>query len=437
MGAGATAGTIFGTTGSRRVAKIARLMPTPSPRVDALPSIETVVVQPTPFCNINCSYCYLPQRDLKTVMPQSTIATLFAKIFESGWTDQGLTVIWHAGEPLVVPISFYQTAFAAIEALRPASLQLRHSFQTNGMLITPAWCELFKQWDVGVGVSIDGPKHLHDAHRVTRSGRGTFDKTIAGIRTLQRESVPFHVISVLSQQGMEAPREMLDFYLSEGIEDICFNVEESEGDHVSGLFATTDPQERFTRFLGDFWRLSRQSGRIRFIREIDGMLPRVFRPDQSVMRNAQVEPFGMINVDCRGNVSSFSPELLGLKHRDYGDFIVGNIHTDSLEDMRCGRAMNAMSRDISAGVEACRTNCDYFSVCGGGAPVNKLAENGSFTGTRTSFCRLTQMVPVDLILDALDRLESGVNRDDAGAPAATPNSFKDVFRPPISGSPSL
>jgi uncharacterized protein len=69
--------------------------------------------------------------------------------------------------------------------------------------------------------------------------------------------------------------------------------------------------------------------------------------------------------------------------------------------------------------------------------VNKLAENGSFTGTRTSFCRLTQMVPVDLILDALDRLESGVNRDDAGAPGATPSSFKDVFRPPISGSPSL
>ena len=76
--------------------------------------------------------------------------------------------------------------------------------------------------------------------------------------------------------------------------------------------------------------------------------------------------------------------------------------------------MNAMSRDIAAGVEACRTNCDYFSVCGGGAPVNKLAENGGFTGTRTSFCSLTQMVPVDLILDAFDRLESGVNGDDDG-----------------------
>ena len=94
--------------------------------------LDTVVVQPTPFCNINCSYCYLPDRDVKTVMQQSTIELLFSKIFASGWTRAGLTVIWHAGEPLVVPVSFYETAFQAIEALRPDNLQLRHSIQTNG-----------------------------------------------------------------------------------------------------------------------------------------------------------------------------------------------------------------------------------------------------------------------------------------------------------------
>jgi uncharacterized protein len=376
---------------------------------DPAPLMETVVVQPTPFCNINCSYCYLPERNVKTVMAQSTIAALFEKIFASGWTGDGLTIIWHAGEPLVVPISFYQSAFETIAALRPGSLELRHSIQTNGMLITPEWCDLFKQWNVGVGVSVDGPKHLHDAYRVTRSGRGTFDRTVAGIRMLRREKVPFHVISVLSQKGMDDPQQMLDFYLSEGIEDVCFNVEESEGSHVSELFAAGDPAGRFRRFLNDFWKLSRQSGRISFIREVDGMLPRVFRPDQSELRNAQVEPFGMLNVDCRGNVSSFSPELLGLKHADYDNFIIGNINTDSLDDMRRSPSMAAMMRDIAAGVASCRADCEYFSVCGGGAPVNKLAENGSFRSTRTSFCGLTQMVPVDLILDAFDQFKDGMD----------------------------
>jgi uncharacterized protein len=401
-------------------------MPTLASRVDTVPSMDTVVVQPTPFCNINCSYCYLPHRNVTTVMEQSTVTTLFAKVFSSGWTRDGLTVIWHAGEPLVVPVSFYQTAFEAIEALRPASLQLRHSIQTNGMLITAEWCDLFKKWDVGVGVSIDGPKHLHDAHRVTRTGRGTFDKTLDGIRMLRAAKVPFHVISVLSQGGMKAPQEMLDFYLSEGIDNICFNVEESEGDHVSGLFAAGDAQGSFKRFLSDFWRLARQSGRVQFIREIDGMLPRVFRPDQSVMKNSQVEPFGMLNVDCHGNVSSFSPELLGLKHADYNDFIIGNINTDSLEDMRVGAPMSAMLRDISAGVDACRESCEYFSVCGGGAPVNKLAENGSFRTTRTSFCGLTQMVPIDLILEAFDRLK--VESD-----AEQPSDVQHAMRSSLSG----
>jgi len=388
----------------------------------SVPLLETLVVQPTPFCNINCSYCYLPQRDVTSVIEQSVVTTLFEKVFASGWTGEGLTVIWHAGEPLVVPVSFYETAFAAIEKMRPAALRLRHSFQTNGMLITSKWCDLFKKWDVGVGVSIDGPKHLHDAHRVTRSGRGTFDKTLAGIHLLQREQVPFHVISVLSHQALNSPREMLDFFLAEGIEDVCFNVEESEGDHVSDLFATDDAQELFKSFLSEFWKLSRQSGRIRFVREVDGMLMRIFRPEQSAMRNAQVEPFGMMNVDCHGNVSSFSPELLGLKNADYGDFLVGNIRTDSLEQMHRSSTMTAMSRDIAAGVAACRDNCEYFSVCGGGAPINKLAENGSFAGTRTAFCRLTQMVPVDLILDAFDRLDSGAMPDSLSNSVAPSNS---------------
>ena len=388
----------------------------------SVPLLETLVVQPTPFCNVNCSYCYLPQRDVTSVIEQSVVATLFEKVFASGWTGEGLTVIWHAGEPLVVPVSFYETAFAAIEKIRPAALRLRHSFQTNGMLITSKWCDLFKKWDIGVGVSIDGPKHLHDAHRVTRSGRGTFDKTLAGIRLLKREQVPFHVISVLSQAALKSPREMLDFFLSEGIENVCFNVEESEGAHVSDLFAADDAQELFKSFLSEFWKLSRQGGRIRFVREVDGMLPRIFRPEQSAMRNAQVEPFGMMNVDCHGNVSSFSPELLGLKNSDYGDFIVGNVRTDSLEDMHRSATMQAMSRDIAAGVDACRENCEYFSVCGGGAPVNKLAENGSFTGTRTSFCSLTHMVPVDLILDAFDRLNDGAIPDSLRNSAALSDS---------------
>jgi uncharacterized protein len=216
---------------------------------------------------------------------------------------------------------------------------------------------------------------------------------------------------------MDAPDEMLDFYLAEGIEDVCFNVEESEGDHVSGLLTVADAQVRFRKFLDRFWMLSRQSSGIRFIREIDGLLPRIFRPDGVTMGNPQVEPFAMLNVDCHGNVSSFSPELLGYKDPDYNDFIIGNINTDFLEEMRRSAPMVAMSRDIAAGVEMCRQECEYFSVCGGGAPVNKLSENGRFCSSRTSYCSLVHMVPTDLILEAFDRLERSMGSGKEPLPA--------------------
>jgi uncharacterized protein len=369
------------------------------------PAIAVVVVQPTPFCNINCNYCYLPARNNKATISADTLRTLFQKVFLSGWADEQITVIWHAGEPLVMPVSFYEDAFTLIDSLRPAEIQVRHSFQTNGTLLSRAWCDLFKKWHVGVGVSIDGPRRFNDAHRLGRTGRSTFDKAITGIRLLRSEQVPFHVISVLTDQSLDAPQEMLEFYREEGIEDVCFNVEESEGDHVSELFASKAPRERFRSFLGHFWREARRDDRVHFIREIDGILPRVFRAGNDELKNVQVEPFAMLNVDCHGNVSSFSPELLGLKNAAYNDFIIGNVRTHSLEEMRSSAAMRAMTRDIRAGVARCRESCEYFSVCAGGAPINKLSENGSFDSERTGFCALTQMVPTDLILEAFDQLQ--------------------------------
>ncbi len=380
------------------------------------PVIETLVIQPTPFCNIACTYCYLPHRGDRSVMSRETLRATFERVFASGWLAPALSVIWHAGEPLALPVAYYREAFDLIETMRPKELRLRHAIQTNGMLITPTWCELFRECHVDVGVSVDGPRQLHDAHRRSRSGRGTFDRTMAGIRLLRQHGVDFHVITVLSQDSLDDPDGLVDFYVGEGIDQVCFNVEESEGDHRSGLFAEPDLRRRFGDFLGRFWRRARQRGQLSFIREIDAMLPRVLRPDEVSMANEQVVPFGMLNVAYNGDVSSFSPELLGLKNAEYDDFIIGNVHTHSLGDMRTSATMRLMARDIARGVESCRQNCEYFSVCGGGAPINKLSENGSFASDRTKFCELTQMVPIDLILAALERIDPIVQpRQDASS----------------------
>jgi uncharacterized protein len=387
-----------------------------------MPCIQLLVVQATPFCNIDCRYCYLPDRSHKAVVSEETLRNLFTQVFESGWATDGLTVLWHAGEPMVLPIEFYRRAFRLIDELKPAEIPLMHSFQTNATLIDDAWCAFFAEEKVRVGVSIDGPQRLHDRNRITRSGRGTFDKTIAGVRLLRQHGVPFHVISVLSTDSLAAPQEMFEFYVAEGIEHVCFNVEESEGSHVSEAFAEAGVEDAYYRFLREFWRLAAASpDKLSSIREIETAMGQVVRPQEGTLFNQLVEPFAITSMDCLGNLSTFSPELLGLKNAEYGDFIIGNVNRDRLTDLAANPNFAKMLADITAGVELCRQRCEYFSVCGGGEPVNKLSENGSFISTVTTYCRMTKMRPTDLVLDLLDRAErraadlSGADIADLGA----------------------
>jgi uncharacterized protein len=215
--------------------------------------------------------------------------------------------------------------------------------------------------------------------------------------------VPFHVISVLSAESLAAPREMFDFYVAEGIDRVCFNVEESEGDHVSRSFGEADIADAYYGFLREFWRLAAASpDKLGYIREIDDATQQVLRPKEAVFFNQLVEPFAITSMDWSGNLATFSPELLGLKNPEYDDFIIGNINRDRLTDLPRRPVLSKMLTDITAGVELCRQRCEYFSVCGGGEPVNKLAENGTFVSTETTYCRMTKMRATDLILDLLD-----------------------------------
>jgi uncharacterized protein len=385
-----------------------------------MPAIELLVIQPTPFCNINCTYCYLPDRNSKHAVSEETLLNLFSQVFASDWLGDCLPVVWHAGEPLVLPPGFYRNAFRMIDRLKPAGLTVGHAFQTNGTLIDEAWCSFFREEKVNVGVSIDGPRRFHDRHRLTRSGHGTFDKTIAGIRALRRAGVPFHVISVLSSESLSAPREMFDFYVAEGIREVCFNVEESEGDHVSRSLADAGIEAAYYNFLKEFWRLSAtRPGCIDFIREIEHAVGQVIRPNDTPIGNQLVEPFAIISMDWAGNLSTFSPELLGLKNPGYDDYLLGNINRDALVDLPNRPGLARMLRDIRAGVAMCRETCQYFSVCGGGEPVNKMAETGTFVSTETKYCRLTKMRATDLVLDAIEHARQAGDGDDCPGPART------------------
>jgi uncharacterized protein len=344
---------------------------------------------------------------VRATISDRTLDNLFAKLFASGWVGKHLDLAWHAGEPTVLPIEFYRRAFAILKRHRPRNVEVSHGFQTNATLLDAAWCDFFRDERINVGVSIDGPQRLNDAHRLSRSGRSTYAKVIDGIRLLREAKIRFHVITVLGDESLRSARELHDFYVAEGIEHVGFNVDESEGEHVSGLQPGAAAWQAYQDFLAEFWSIAARDGRIKSIREIDYAL-RAITMNPKLMPgsnpppmpgNILVEPFAVLSMDHDGNLATFSPELLGQKNAEYNDFVIGNVNTDDFADLPHGPVLARMQTDIAAGVSLCRAECGYFDVCGGGEPVNKLAENGTFASSVTNFCRMTRMAVADLVTD--------------------------------------
>lgn len=365
--------------------------------------LELLVVQPTPFCNLDCDYCYLPHRDSRRTITVETLERVFAQVLSSRYVTGPLSVVWHAGEPLVLPPSFYEEAFAALAAANRRGVPVRHCFQTNATLVDTAWCELIERFDIRVGVSIDGPPELHDAHRRTRDGRGTFDRVLAGVRRLQEHGTPFYVITVLTRDSLDRADELFAFYRDHDLRRVCFNVEEIEGVHGASSLAVAGAEDRLRRFLRRFLELARNSDFPLEVREIEGMRRLVERSGGFLERSQENTPLRILSVDCAGNFSTFSPELLGMRAADGSDFLLGNLHRDDLDAVEETARFREMAARIEAGVAACRAECDYFGVCGGGSPSNKFFENGAFESTETMHCRLTKKVMSDIALDHLER----------------------------------
>jgi uncharacterized protein len=366
--------------------------------------LELLVLQPTPFCNLDCSYCYLPDRDSKRRMSDATLNRVFQFVFASGIVEEGFTVVWHAGEPMVLPVSWYERAIEIAGAHNPGGVQVRHSFQTNGVLIDDGWCEFFKAYQVNVGVSVDGPAFLHDRNRKTRKGAATQHRVMEGIRKLRSNEVPFHVISVLTAESLDYADELYDFYVENGIREVAFNIEEIEGPHAASTLGGAGVEDRFRRFIGRFFDLVTRDELALSVREFDSMVPMILEGNANESNFPPTQenaPCAIVSVDCEGNFTTYSPELLGLKSSHYGDFAIGNVNIDTLASAMNGEKFRRMSNDIARGLSKCRDTCEYYSLCGGGAPVNKYFENGSFDSTETMFCRLNRKVIVDVIIAKL------------------------------------
>lgn len=363
--------------------------------------IKLIVMQPTPYCNLNCDYCYLPDRDSRQRMRPETLDAVGRRVLANPITSDPVTVVWHAGEPMTLPPDWYEEAFSRLAAAAPGR-KVQHSFQTNAVGINEAWIDLWTRWNVVIGISLDGPVDLHDQHRKTRGGGGSYALTMRGIERLQDRDYPFHIISVLTADSLRDPDRMFDFYLQHKLRNLCFNVEEVEGGNKTSSLKAPEFEEAYQRFLSRFVERSRSLPGHFHCREIDGVIRLIGAAAETRRHNPQVRPLEIISIAVDGGMSTFSPEFLGVKAPEFNNFVFADVQVEGPEAMLLDPSFQRLHADITAGVEACRKSCAYFDACGGGAPSNKYFELGSCGGTETFYCRLTRKATLEGVLAAYE-----------------------------------
>jgi uncharacterized protein len=364
-------------------------------------------MQATPFCNLSCDYCYLPDRSDKTRMDIATIKQTAGVIAASGLLSEQVDIRWHAGEPLSAGVGFYEEAAKALRDVIEGSVDIRHSLQTNATYLNVSWMSLFKRWDFRVGVSIDGPAIIHDAYRKTSKGNGTLAAVERRLGLFKEHGLDFDVISVITPVTLDHIPEYLEYMATLKPRSLGVNIEESEGSHQSSAVADTSFVERFRDFTVRLLTWSRNTGiPVRELQAIDQFV----RSGMTEVRNTQNSPGAILTVTADGTMSTFSPELAGQPDPRLRSAAIGSVYDPDIQARLAACGSGSVAESIRAGVDKCRDECPYFMFCGGGAPVNKFYENGTFASTRTVQCRTTIMAFAEAYLDSKERQEAGPGR---------------------------
>ncbi|MCP3855760.1 MAG: anaerobic sulfatase maturase [Actinomycetia bacterium] len=200
------------------------MRPPGSSRTDSPPEVVPprfhVMAKPTgAVCNLACTYCFFLDKELLYPgspfrMTGEALEAYIRQLIEGHETPQ-VTVAWQGGEPTLMGLDFFRTAIELQERYRRPGMTFENTMQTNGTLLDDEWCEFLAENDYLVGLSLDGPRQLHDAYRVNKDGRGTFDRVMRGVRLLQKHGVEYNILTTVNRINADYPLEVYRFLRDE------------------------------------------------------------------------------------------------------------------------------------------------------------------------------------------------------------------------------
>lgn len=327
-------------------------------------------------CNLICTYCYFldkaslyPGSDFQ--MDDDLLERYTHQYIES---QAGSEVIfaWQGGEPTLVGLDFYRKALAYQEKYRKPGMRITNTLQTNGTLLDEVWCMFFKQHGFLVGISIDGPAHLHDVYRLDRGGAPTYERVHEGLELLQAHAVDFNILCTVhaanENHAQEVYRFLRDDLQAEVIQFIPIVERAASAGGRTGSVASNRSVSpagygRFLIEVFDEW-VRHDVGRV-YVQLFDVALGLWLTGHSSLCVFAET---------CGAALAlEHNGDLYSCDHFVEPDHLLGNICHAHLIDLAASEQQQRFGEAKHDRLPACCHACPVRFACNGGCPKNRIS----------------------------------------------------------------
>ncbi|TSA31233.1 MAG: anaerobic sulfatase maturase [Verrucomicrobiaceae bacterium] len=350
-----------------------------------MPDSFHVMAKPVgPACNLDCTYCYYLEKEhlfpkggnfrMKPDMLESYIRQYCAS-----QSSPEIVFTWQGGEPTLLGVEYFRS-IVDLEKKHAGGRVVHNAVQTNGTLLDNEWCRFFREHNFLVGLSIDGPRTLHDTYRLDKGHKPTFDRVMRGLDLLKKHQVEFNTLTVVSASNVKHPLKVYDFLRESGSGHIQF-IPLVERLPEAGLPGFAEPPEPgrpsspVTRWsvdaglYGDFliaifdqW-VRRDVGKV-FVQMFDVALG---------IWSGAGSPLCVFLENC-GNALALehNGDLFSCDHFVYSKYRLGNITDEPLGILAQSDQQKAFGRAKSATLPKYCRECEVLFACNGECPKHRF-----------------------------------------------------------------
>ena len=332
-------------------------------------------------CNLACDYCFhrnKVQDDFSKRLDYSIFEKFFIEWLELLPEKGDFDIIWHGGEPTLRGIEFYEMVAYLVSSHSTNERKLTNCIQTNGVTITEEWADFIRDNHFNVGLSIDGPKKLHDSYRKTRAGKGSFEDISKAMNIFRNKNISFGVVIVINGGNVLYPKEIFEFMKEQGIKKVQLSpcMEIGKGNDESPYSVALNQFASFICKLFDLW-VAEGNPKIS-IGYIDDIVDSILGEEYyNCILSDRCHDF--IVLDWNGDI--LPCETLFNKKVCFGNIIESSLKSIVINNQGYYKKISEVRMD------KCKS-CEWFSLCQGGCPYHwpSMGEG------KTSFCESNKKI---------------------------------------------